>query len=177
MLFSLHKPFIHFIKQMAFLSLYHTGIHHSYTACLSAGTSLNFQNSVNVIFSSIFPGENIGTSFPSFRNSATTSTYTLFIPTPHYKISIALGDAGILRIYPFCSNCLILEKQMTLILLRSVFQIPELSADIHAPSYNSKCTDSFLPVLWLMSVSNLSLPLSMKITVWMNCMCTSVQVG
>ena len=26
---------------------------------------------------------------------------------------------------------------MTLILLRSVFQIPELSADIHAPSYNS----------------------------------------
>ena len=36
--------------------------------------------------------------------------YTLFMPTPHYKISIALGDAGILRIYPFCSNCLILEK-------------------------------------------------------------------
>ena len=52
----------------------------------------------------------MGTSRPSFRNSATTSTYTLFMPTPHYKISIALGDAGILRIYPFCSNCLILEK-------------------------------------------------------------------
>ena len=54
--------------------------------------------------------KNMGTSRPSFRNSATTSTYTLFMPTPHYKISIALGDAGILRIYPFCSNCLILEK-------------------------------------------------------------------
>ena len=32
------------------------------------------------------------------------------MPTPHYKISIALGDAGILRIYPFNSNCLILEN-------------------------------------------------------------------
>ena len=52
----------------------------------------------------------MGTSRPSFRNSATTSTYTLFMPTPHYKISIALGDAGILRIYPFNSNCLILEN-------------------------------------------------------------------
>ena len=52
----------------------------------------------------------MGTSCPSFRNSATTSTYTLFMPTPHYKISIALGDAGILRIYPFNSNCLILEN-------------------------------------------------------------------
>lgn len=95
---------------MAFLSLYHTGVHHSYTACLSAGASLDFQNSVDVIFSSILPCKNMGTSCPSFRNSATTSTYTLFMPTPHYKISIALGDAGILRIYPFSSNCLILEN-------------------------------------------------------------------
>ena len=93
---------------MAFLPLYHTGVHHSYTACLSAGTSLDFQNSVNAILSSHV--KNMGTSCPSFRNSATTSTYTLFMPTPHYKISIALGDAGILRIYPFNSNCLILEN-------------------------------------------------------------------
>lgn len=150
MLFSLHKPFIHFVKQVAFLPLYHTGVHHSYTACLSAGASLDFQNSVNAILSSILPCKNMGTSCPSFRNSATTSTYTLFMPTPHYKISIALGDAGILRIYPFCSNCLILEKQMMLISPRSTLQIPGLSAGIHAPSYNSKYIDNFLSVFWLM---------------------------
>ena len=60
-------------------------------------------------------------------------------------------------------------KRQMLILLRSVFQIPELSAGLHAPSYNSKYTDNFLPVFWLMLFSNLSLQLPMKITVWKMC--------
>ena len=63
---------------------------------------------------------------------------------------------------------------MMLILLRSVFQIPGLSAGIHAPSYNSKYTDNFLSVFWLILFSNLSLQLPMKITVWMDRVRTSV---
>ena len=63
---------------------------------------------------------------------------------------------------------------MMLISPRSILQIPELSADIHAPSYNSKDTDNFLPVFWLMLFSNLSLQLPMKITVWMDRVRTSV---
>ena len=52
----------------------------------------------------------IGIRQPSLLNSATTSTYTLFMPHLHHRISIALGDAGTLRIYPLFSNCLILEN-------------------------------------------------------------------
>ena len=51
---------------MAFLSLYHTGVHHSYTACLSAGASLDFQNSVDVIFSSILPCKKYGNQLSVF---------------------------------------------------------------------------------------------------------------
>ena len=46
--------------------LYHTGVHHSYTACLSAGASLDFQNSVDVIFSSILPCKKYGNQLSVF---------------------------------------------------------------------------------------------------------------
>ena len=51
---------------MAFLPLYHTGVHHSYTACLSAGAPLDFQSSVNAILSSILPCKKYGNQLSVF---------------------------------------------------------------------------------------------------------------